>query len=173
MSLNTCSVNCAKSTASSRQVPSLGRSAGCEPLGDAAGQAEDRMDHLAAEIRDQFAHPPAHRDDLFPDLDAHLADHADDVALGLGRVRADDEIRAAEDVDVQRVVLEHERVVDELADLLRGRRAARRGTGRPAPSLPPCGAPSGRRRRCARDLGHVLGGPAEGEHLEPAQFGDL
>ena len=42
--------------------------------------------------------------------------HADHIALLLGRVGSDDEVRPAQDIDVQRMVFQHESVIDQLAD---------------------------------------------------------
>ena len=112
-------------------------------------------------------------DHLAADLEAHLPDDAHDVPGARGRRRPDDEIRPAEEVEVQRVILEHEEVVEEFADLVAGRRrvdvvevvegagrghVVRRGTDA-ADAL--------------RDLRHFLGGAPDAEPLEAAQFGDL
>ena len=91
-----------------------------ERLAHATGLAEDRMNDLAAEIRDQFAQPAPGGDDLLAGIEADLADHADDVALLRGRFRSDDEIRPAQHKYMQRVILEHERVVDQFADFPAG-----------------------------------------------------
>ena len=90
-----------------------------------------------------------------------------------GAVGPDDEVRPAQEIEVQRVVLEHEQVVEELAELVGRRRRVDvvqvvEGPGRRHVV---------RRRADAadalRDARHLLGGPADAEPLEPAQFGDL
>ncbi len=93
-----------------------------EPLRHSPRQTEDRVDDLSSEMRDEFPEPFAHRDDLLPRLHADLLDHPRDVPHLLRGVGADDEIRTAEYVDVEGMVLEHERVVNELPYLLRSRR---------------------------------------------------
>jgi hypothetical protein len=123
--------------------------------------------------RGEFAQPAAHGDDLLADLDADLGDDAQHVALGGGRGRSDDEIRAAEKVEVQRVVLGHEGRVDQLADLPAGGRGRdliqvveRLGGGHVVGG----GADAADARG---DLRHVLGRTALGEFLEAAQLGHL
>ncbi len=90
-----------------------------------------------------------------------------------GRFGADNEVGSAQHEEMQRVVLEHERVIDQLAnlparrgrlDLVEGVQRLGRGhvMGGGADAADPAG-----------DLRHVLGGPADAEDLEAAQFGHL
>src|ERR1035441_10178167 len=80
------------------------------------------MDDLSAEVGNQLAQALAAVDDFLAGLNANLPNDADDVAL-LGRsFRAHDEVGSAQDKEVQGMVLQRERVIDQLADL-----AARRG----------------------------------------------
>ena len=97
----------------------------------------------------------------------------DDVALLRRRLRADDEVRAAQDVDVQRVVLQHEGVIDQFADLAGGGRrldlvevVERLGRGH----VMRRGAHAA---DAAGDLRHLLGRSAVAEDLEAAQLRDL
>jgi hypothetical protein len=89
------------------------------------------------------------------------------------RIRADDEIGPAEEEEMQRVVFDHEGVVEELADLpasgrrfhlVEGVEGFRRGhvMGHGADAADARG-----------DLRHVLGAPPLGELLEAAQLRDL
>ena len=95
---------------------------GLEGFTDSAGQAQHGMDDFAAEVSNQFAQPPAAADDFLAGLNADLPDDADDVAL-LGRgFGADDEVGAAQHEEVERMVFQHEGVIDQFANL-----AARRG----------------------------------------------
>ena len=90
-----------------------------------------------------------------------------------GRFGADDEVGAAQDEHVQRMVFEHEGVIDQLANLAAGgggldlvEVVQRLGRGHVMGG----GANAA---DAAGDLRHVLRRAAEGEHLEAAQFGHL
>src|ERR1017187_9801704 len=131
------------------------------------------MDDLSAEVGNQLAQALAAVDDFLAGLNANLPNDADDVAL-LGRsFRAHDEVGSAQDKEVQGMVLQRERVIDQLADL-----AARRGgldlveivEGLGGGHVMRGGANTA---DATGDLRHVLRRAAKGEHLEPAQFGDL
>ena len=129
------------------------------------------MHDLAAEVGDQLAQAAAGGDDLLAGLEADLADHADDVALRGRGLGTDDEVRPAQDEDVQGVVLQHEGVVDQLADLPAGRGGLDlvevvEGLGRGHVVRGGADAAD-----AAGDLGHVLGRPAQAEDLEAAQLG--
>ena len=139
----------------------------------APGQPEDRMDRLARHRGHQVAQLLADADHLLADLEAHLVDDAEDVPLGRRRIRADDEIGPAEEEEVQRVVFDHEGVVEELADLPAGGRRVhlvevveglRRGhvVGHRADAADARG-----------DLRHVLDAPPLDELLEAAQLRHL
>ena len=88
-----------------------------------------------------------------------------------GACGPDNEVRAAEDIDMQRMVLQHKRVIDQFANLARG--------GRRFDLVKVIQRLGGRhvvRRRAnpadaAGDLRHLLRGPAEAEDLETAQLG--
>ena len=142
-------------------------------LADAARDAEDRVDHLACHLLHDRARVLAGGNHLSRHLEADLADDAEDVALSSRRAGADDEVGTAQVVEVEGVVLEHEEVVEELPDLVRGRRRvdvvevierARRchvvRTGTHAAD--PLG-----------DAGHLLGGPPDAEALESPQLRHL
>ena len=110
---------------------------------------------------------------LLAHFDAHLLDDADNIAFLRGRVRSDDEIRSAQDVNMQRVVLHHECVIDQFANETGGRRrfdlierVQRLGRS----DMMCCRANT---TYPARDLRHILGRPANAEYFEAAQFGDL
>ena len=131
------------------------------------------MNDLAAKIGDQFAQPAPGGDDLLAGIEADLADHADDVALRRRRFRSDDEIRSAQDEHVQRVVLQHEGVVDQFADL-----PARRGGLDLVEGVERLGrghvmGGGADAADAAGDLRHVFRGTAEAEHLEAPQLRDL
>ena len=131
------------------------------------------MNHLAAEVSDEFAQAAAHGNDFLAHFDPDLLDHAHHVALLRRRLRSDNEVRAAQDVDVQGMVLHDEGVIDQFANLPGGGRRLNlvkviqrlggghvvRGGANPADAT--------------GDLGHLLGGPAQAEDLETAQLGDL
>ena len=123
--------------------------AGLSALATPPGKPSTGWITLPPAMRHQVASRFAHADDFLADLDADLAEDAENVALGLRGVGPDDEIGPAEEVEVQGVVFDHEGVVDQFADFLAGRRRPRPCTGRPAPWSRPCDGPSGRRRRCA------------------------
>ena len=140
---------------------------------DAAGEPEDGMDGLAGHRTDQLAELLADADHFLADLEPDGGDDAEDVPLRLWRVRPDDEVRSAEEEEMQRVVLDHEGAVDELADLLGGRRrldlvevieGLRRGHVVGHRTDP---ADTG------SDLRHILGSSALGELFEAAQLRDL
>ena len=144
-----------------------------DPLGHAAGKAEDGVDDLSAGQGDDLPEAAPHGDHPQPDLLAHRGDDAEDVALGGRRLGTHHEVGAAEEVEVQGVVLGHERRVDQLPDLLRRRRGidlvegVERLGGRHV-------VRRGAHAADARgDLRHVLGGAALGELLEAAQLRDL
>jgi len=80
-------------------------------MDDFSGQTADQLPRLAA----HGDHSPAH---LQPDL----AQHAQDVASGLGGIGTDHEIGPAQEKEMQGVILNHEGVVDQLADGAGGRR---------------------------------------------------
>src|ERR1017187_7807255 len=131
------------------------------------------MDDLSAEVGNQLAQALAAVDDFLAGLDADLPKDADDIAL-LGRsFRADNEVGAAQDEEVQRVVFERESVIDQLADLA-GRRGGldlvEVGEGLGGGHVMRGGADTA---DAAGDLRHVLRRAAEGEHLETAQLGHL
>jgi len=63
------------------QLLELGEVIGFEGFADAAGQAQDGMNDLAAEIGDELAEALAGGDDFLAGFQADLADDADDVAL--------------------------------------------------------------------------------------------
>ena len=112
-------------------------------------------------------------DDLLAGFEADLADDADDVALRGRGFGADDEVRPAQHEDVQGVVFQHEGVIDQLADL-----AARGGGLDLVEVVERLGRGHVMRggadaADAAGDLRHVLGGTAEAEDLEAAQFGHL
>ena len=141
--------------------------------GHAAGQPEDGVDGLARDLPDQLAELLADADHLLADLEPHLADDPEDVAIGLRSRRADDEVGPAEEEEVQRVVLDHEDAVDELPDLL-GRR--RRIDAVEVVQRLRRGHVVGRRAHAAdagRDLRHVLRAASLDELLEPAELRDL
>jgi len=79
------------------------------------------MHDLAAKIGDQLAEAPPGVDDSAARLQADLLNDADNVALLRRSLGANDEIGAAQDEEVQGVVLQHERVVDQFPDLPAGR----------------------------------------------------
>ncbi len=128
---------------------------------------------LPAASATRAAQLSAHRDDLLAGLHADLADHAEHVALGGGRCRTDHEVRPAQEVEVQRVVLDHERGVDQFADL------PGRGSGLhlvdSIHGLGGCHVVRGRADAtdARSDLRHVFHGPPFGELLEAAQFRHL
>ena len=173
MSLKTCEREEGKLEAVLGQFLELGQVLRLEALADAAGQAEHRMDHLAAEVGDQLAQPPAHADDLLADFEPDLLDHADDVALLGGASGPTMKSGPPSTIDVQGVVFEHEGVIDQLADLAAGRGGLdlvevvqRLGGGHVMGGRADAADAAG-------DLRHVLRRAAEAEHLEAAQLGDL
>ncbi len=93
-----------------------------ERLGHAARQAEHRVHGLARGERDQVAQLAPHGDHFLSGLDSDLGDDAEDVALRGRRLGSDNEIRTAQEIEVQRVVLHHERAVDQFADFAGGGR---------------------------------------------------
>ena len=78
---------------------------------------------LPAEIGHDLADILADPDDLAADLEADLADDAQDVPLGRRSLGPDDEVGAAEEEEMEGVVLHEKGVVDELPEL------SRRGRG--------------------------------------------
>ena len=112
-------------------------------------------------------------DDLPADLEADLADDAEDVALGGVEVGAHDEVGTGEHEEMGRVVAGEEAVVEQLTQL------ATRGRGLHAED-PVEGFGGGyvvRLRADAadarRDARQLLDRPADAEALEAAQLGDL
>ena len=146
---------------------------GGDGLADAAGQAADRVDLLAADHADELGGLRAQLDHGAGGLEADLADDAEDVARRRVALRPHDEVRAGEDVEVRRVVGHVERVVEQLAQhAARGRDLdAEHGVdglgGRHVVSLRAHAADA---RRDARQL---LDRAADAEALEAAQLGDL
>ena len=115
----------------------------------------------------------AHVDDLLAHLGADLLDDAQDVALGRGCVRAEDEVGAREDVEVRGVVRDVEGVVQQLAQLPAGgrRRDLVDGIGGLGGGhVVGFGADAADAVRQGR---HVLHGATHAERLEAAQLGDL
>ena len=130
------------------------------------------MDLAAAQHADDVHGLAARLDDLGADLHADLVDHAQDVALGHRGVRPHDEIRPAQDVEVDGVVGHVEGRVEQLAQLLgRGRRidvedrVAGLGRGHVVRLRADAADARG-------DVRHLLHAAALGELLEPAQLGD-
>ena len=108
-----------------------------------------------------------------PDLEADLVDDAEDVALGDGRVGPDDEVRAAQGVEVGRVVGDVEGAVEQLAEQPRRPRrvdvidgVGGLGRGHVVRLRADAADP-------AREDGHLLDRPADAELLEAAQLRDL
>jgi len=145
-------------------------------LGDvlrhAAGQPEGGMHLASAQHADDVHRLPAARDDPATDLHANLVDHAQDVALGDRRIRPHDEVRRAQDVEVDGVIRDVERGVEQLAQLLSRRRRiyvperiARLGRGQ----VVRLGAHAADARG---DVYHLLRAAPFRELLEPAQLRD-
>ena len=146
---------------------------GGERLGHAAGQSEYRVGGLARGQHHQLAQLAPHGNHFLPGLDAHFGDDAQHVAFGGRSLRPDHEIRASQEVEVQRVVLHEERGVDQLAYLPGGGRrrhlveriqrlGRRHVMGRGADAA-----------NARRDLRHVLRRAALRELFESAQLGHL
>ena len=83
---------------------------------------ERRVDAAAAHHLEQVVAHVAHVEYFAGDVHADFCDDAQDVALGRRSVRADDEIRAAQRVEVRRMVGRVKNAVEQLSQLLRGRR---------------------------------------------------
>src|SRR5450756_1746328 len=140
---------------------------------DAAGQATDRVDLLAADHADELGGLGAQVDHGAAGLETDLVDHAEDVArrrVGLG---AHDEVRAGEDVEVGGVVGHVERVVEQLAQHAAGGRdldAEHCVDGLGGRHMVSFRAHAADARRDARQL---LYRAADAEAFEAAQLGDL
>ena len=132
-----------------------------------------RMDPPAADQLDHAVAAAARLDHLAADLEAHLADHAEQVALGDRRVRAEDDVRPAEHVEVRGVVGHVEGAEHELAQqACRPRRldAVDRVGGLGRGQVVCLGAHAA--DAIGQD-GHLLDRPADAEGLEAAQLGHL
>jgi hypothetical protein len=115
-------------------------------LGHAAGHGGAGMDLAAADDLHRGVAVLARLDHLAADLQADLADDAQDVALGHRGVRPHDEVRAAQDEEVGGVVGEEEGGVEQLAQL----------------------APGGRRRQAVDRVGGLGGGHVMGLRADAA-----
>ena len=129
------------------------------------------MDSPAADELDHAVAAAARFDHLAAELEADLADDAEDVALGDRRIGAEDDVRAAQGVEVRRVVGHEEGAVEQLAQQLRrprridavhrvGRLGRRQVVGLRADAADAVG--EGR---------HLLDRTAHAERLEAAQLG--
>ncbi len=139
----------------------------------AAGDAGHGVDMASAQHLDDVMVAHTGVDDLLADLHPHLVDHAQDVALGLGRIRADHKVRSAQGIEVGGVVGDVEGHVEKLPQLLhRGRwldmieGVQSLGGGHVVGLWADAADTVG-------DAGHLLGGTAHAELLEAPQFGDL
>ncbi len=144
-----------------------------DAVADAAGDGGTRMHLAPADHLDDGVAELAHLDDLAADLQPHLVDHAQDVALRHRRVRPHDEVGPAQRVEVRGVVGAVERAVEQLAQhLARPRRVhvvdriGSLGRGH----VMRLGAHAA---DAVGDDRHLLDRPADGELLEPAQLRDL
>ncbi len=143
-----------------------------ERTGHAAGEGEHGVDGPAADDLQHALRPRPHRDDLAAELRVRL-EHAQDVPVRLRGVRGEEEVRSAEEHEVQEVVGEDVAVVEELP--LDPRRGRDRGPVRLVQGPRRCQV-VGLRAHPAdplRDLGHLLSPPAAAERLEPPQLGNL
>ena len=172
-SSKSCRVNLANSTCAAVTSTMRSRCSAVMACADAARQAADRVDLLAADHADDLGGLGAQLDHRAGGLEADLADDAEDVARRRVALRPHDEVRAGEDVEVRRVVGHVERVVEQLAQHAAGGRDldAEHGVdglgGRHVVSLRAHAADA---RRDARQL---LDRAADAEALEPAQLRDL
>ena len=131
------------------------------------------MNDFPPDRGDEFAQPPPHRDNALGRLHTDGFDDSCDVAELLRRLRPDNEIGSAEKIDMERVVFEHESVIQQFADLLRDRRGIHlkqiveclgcrhvmRGGTNAADA--------------AGDLRHFFGGSSHHEGLKSPEFRDL
>ena len=122
MSRKSWRVKRANSISSRAVVSTCFRSSSAERLAHPAGQAEGGVDLPSSQHADDVHGLAARLDDLGPGLHADLVDHPQDIALGHRGIRPHDEIRPAQDVEMDRVVGHVESRVKKLAQLLgRGR----------------------------------------------------
>jgi len=143
------------------------------PLAHPPGEGPDGMDRFAGHHLDELVAGAPHLDDLAADLDAHLVDDAQDVALGRRGVRPHDEVRPAQGVEMGRVVGHVEDSVEKLPQEL-GRagqvdvidRVAGLGRGHHVRFRTDAA-------NARRDPRHLLDRTADAELLEAAEFRDL
>src|SRR5450756_1302651 len=144
-----------------------------DALGHAAGHGGRRMDLAATDHLDDVVTLLASLDYLAADFHADLGEHAQDVALSRGGVRSDDEVGAAQGVEVGGVIGDVEGAVEQLAEQLGGTRrvdvidrVACLGGGHMVSFRADAADAAGQR-------GHLLDRPADAEALEATQLGDL
>ena len=144
-----------------------------QSFGYASGESADRVNDLSAQVVDDLPGQPTGLDDLPADFQADFADDTEDVAFCCRGGGADDKVGAAQEEEMQGVILELKGVVDQLPDHPAGGR--RRHVLKPHHSLGR-GHVMGRGADSADswcDAGHLFDRPADGELLETAEFGNL
>ena len=131
------------------------------------------MHRAPANHLDQGVAVAAHFEHLGGDVHPHFLHHTEDVPLG-GRGRGpDDEVRPAQSIEMGRVVGRVEDAVEQLSQLLGGRRrldVEERVEGLGCRHVMSLGAHSADPRRKVR---HILRGPPHAKPLEAAELRDL
>ncbi len=89
-----------------------------QPFTDAAGQTKDRVHGSATNHLNNMVVLHAGLDDRPGQLQTHLANNPQNVALGHGSIRSHDKIRAAQDIEVSSMVGDIERTIEKLTQLL-------------------------------------------------------